>query len=460
MRKIFSIFILSFCYSTFLFSLPVEIKYNGDGNYYLVERTNLQRYDNGKYIGLVSREVRSFISEDKSYDDNEDPSNFSYDGNFYVTEETKHNSLEVKDGISQAIPSSFYISKNGKLVMKKDNGYPSFRSFPSFTQKNILPGDVWEAEAERAVDPLNKGIVTHIPMNVQYTFIAEETYHEQSVYKIKAEWATRYGITYWDFGGDLELKSAFGSHKATILVSKETGNSILVNDSVDETFVYKDGNKYQFKGFIILFTEYPPAVDKEQIITSLQRVALLDNSNTKTDVKKEDESSTGIRSAENSSDMMQENSLDNSEKSSEQEIQVVPEDIDSINKDLTDERKISVEKTNAGLKLTIENLLFKPNSPELLEQENDRLDKIASVLKQTPKSMLLIEGHTAAIGTTEGEQQLSEQRANRIAKELILRGIPKENIICKGSGRTKPVATNTTPEGRAKNRRVEITILE
>ena len=474
MRKYFCLSSLLFCTISLCFCLPVKINYTGSGNYYLVERTNLRRYDNGKYIGLVSREVRSFISQQNNFD-GKSQSDYSYDGNFYVTEETKHNSLEVKEGIYKAVPSSFYISKDGTLVMTKDNGYPSFRSFPSFTQKNILPGDVWEAEAERAVDPLNKNIFTKIPMNIQYTFVGEETYHEQNVYKIKAEWATRYGITYWDFGGDLELKNATGFHKATILVNKKTGNSILVNDLVDETFVYKDGNKYQFKGTIILFTEYPPAVDKEKIITSLQRVALVDDKNKADDIASSDKTkneNTSVKQnksgTNNNSSKITDNSTieqktsnnNTNDLKNKTDEKIVPEDIDSINKNLTQERKITVEKTNAGLKLTIENLLFKPNSAELLEEESDRLDKIASVLKQVPKSMLLIEGHTAAIGTTEGEQELSEERAFKIAKELITRGIPKENIMCKGSGRTKPVASNETAEGRAKNRRVEITILE
>jgi len=466
MRKYFCLSSLLFCFLTAAFSSPVTIKYNGSGNYSLVERTNLRRYDNGKYTGLVSREVRSFISREKTYNDGLD---FYYSGNFFVTEETRRNSEEVNDGIFKAIPSSFYISSTGKLEMENDNGYPSFRSFPSFVNKQLLPGDVWESEAVRAVDPLNKGVITHLPIYVQYTFVGEETYKGESVYKLTASWATRYGITYWNFGGDLELKSAVGSHKATILVSKSTGNAILVNDNVDETFIYKDGNKYQFKGTIILFTEYPPSIDKDKIIMSLQRVSLLDDESLD---KKNDE----INSSTNSkSDISK---LDNKEKSNLAEtdsgkrastlnttitsnsVKPIPETVDNINNDLKKERKISVEQTDSGLMLTIENLLFKPNSAELLAEETNRLDKIASVLKQVPLSMFLIEGHTAAIGTMEGEQELSEQRANKIAKELIIRGIPSEKIICKGSGRNKPVADNSTVEGRAKNRRVEITILE
>ena len=71
-----------------------------------------------------------------------------------------------------------------------------------------------------------------------------------------------------------------------------------------------------------------------------------------------------------------------------------------------------------------------------------------------------MEGHTASVGRPEGEQTLSEQRAKAIAQALSKRGIQAGKFICKGSGGTKPVADNSTAEGKAKNRRVEITILE
>jgi outer membrane protein OmpA-like peptidoglycan-associated protein len=72
----------------------------------------------------------------------------------------------------------------------------------------------------------------------------------------------------------------------------------------------------------------------------------------------------------------------------------------------------------------------------------------------------MVEGHTAAIGRPEGEQELSLRRAKRITDELTRRGIPAERFIYKGWGGAKPLAPNTDEPGRARNRRVEITILE
>ena len=77
-----------------------------------------------------------------------------------------------------------------------------------------------------------------------------------------------------------------------------------------------------------------------------------------------------------------------------------------------------------------------------------------------PEQMILIEGHTASVGNPKGEMQLSIERADSIKKALVKRGVGADKIICKGSGGTKPVADNSTPSGNAKNRRVEITILD
>lgn len=386
---------------------PVQIQYNGGRNYTLVERTDLRRYENNKYIGLVSREVRSFIVNDGDL----------YDGSFYVDQGTVHKNVSVGSEIHDSIASVFRITEDGNLIMLEDHGYPTFRSFPAFPKEKVEPGDSWTAKAVRTVDPLDKGVFTKIPMEVLYTYTGDEIVRGEEVYVFSAKWATRYGISYYDFGGDLNLKSANGSHSATMYISKETGYAIVVRDSVNENFIYKDGTSVSFRGTISLFTEYPPALDRTKLIQSLQRVALLSK-----------------------------------------------EEADSLSKPVNESHSfgsdVKVENTSAGLRLTIQNLQFKANSSELLPGEEKRLDQIASVLKEAGNSQFLVEGHTADTGYEEGEMKLSRQRAIAIAEELSRRGIQSSRFITKGSGAHKPVADNSTPEGKALNRRVEITILE
>lgn len=474
-KNCFSFLILFFL--NFLFwGQEIQFRYNGGRNYTLVERTDLRRYENNRYVGLLSREIRSFIS---NYGD-------LYEGSFYVSQDTVRASLSVADQIHDSIPSKFRISDDGKLTMIEDYGYPTFRSFPAFSANRIKHGDSWQAKAERAVDPLNKGIVTKIPMYVQYTYTGDENVRGEDVYVLTAKWATRYGQNiYMDFGGDKELKQAMGSHNATMYVSKVTGNAIVVRDSVDETFVYNDGKAVTFKGTISLFTEYPPAVDRSKIIRALQRVAAIDGDEAKllaqvatktdgaqskagskdTDVAKISSGSQSSRDAQSTA-YSQSKSGSQKSASSKPSAESISKAVAAVSKSLSDQaieaasKPIKVENTTAGIRLTIQNLQFKPDSAELVSGESSRLDQIASVLREVPESQFLVEGHTAATGNETGEMRLSALRAHKIAKELSKRGIPQEKFICKGSGAHKPVADNSTPAGKAVNRRVEITILE
>lgn len=381
----------------FVFS-QTSITYNGSGNYMLRERTDLRRYENGKYIGLVSREVSSFIIPVSS------ENGYLYEGNFFVQQKTQRAMHQVGAGIDDSIPSVFKINSEGDFSMIEDYGYPSFRSFPTFPKNQVKPGDTWNGQAVRAVDPLEKAVPTRIPFYVQYTYLRDENYHGESVYLLNAKWATRYGFgsgtSYIDNNGDKELTRAEGSHNATIYVSKTSGNMLVMRDSVDETFTYSDGKKIQFKGTIALFTEYPPAIE-------------------------------------------------NSKKT----------EIINYTRQIAEENNIDIEETAAGIKLAIRNLQFKADSPELEDGEAARLDQIARVLKTTD-AKLLVEGHTARTGEETGEQELSEERARAIAQALSERGIKAGRFICKGWGGRKPIDTNDTAEGRARNRRVEITILD
>lgn len=488
MKKIFlsAIFFLFF---QNVFCQNVLLKYNGSGSYVYIERTDVRRYDNGKYTGLVSREVRSFIAP-TSVPSGGKISDRYYDGSFFIDEATKRNSREVNLGINGAVPSSFKISSDGILTMLVDNGYPSFRSFPAFTNQRISIGDKWQAKAERVVDPLNKGIFTKLPILVEYTYLKDELFHGEEVYVFSAQWATRYGISYWDFAGDKDLKSAQGSHKATMYVSKKSGNALVVRDMVDETFIYNDGNIYSFKGSISMFTEYPPAYDKNKLIPALQRVASVSEKEIKEILEKPVNESSWIESEKKSSGSIEENDFESGansrrnnsyaekkiaknenqtygaknhpqkKKDSADEIQSKISAGKNSSSNSKSEKKVIVENTAAGIRLTMQNLNFKPDSSELLPGENERLDQIAQVLKEVPDQMFLVEGHTASVGYEKGEMKLSVERANSVANALIQRGIPREKFICKGSGGTKPIADNSTQEGKAKNRRVEITILE
>lgn len=134
-----------------------------------------------------------------------------------------------------------------------------------------------------------------------------------------------------------------------------------------------------------------------------------------------------------------------------------------IRESLSDFPEVHVFPTERGITLQMgENVIrFPPDSAQLLSSEEEKLRRIAEVLRQYPDRDLLIEGHTALAGTEEGRQRLSEERARAVGDFLLRLGVRRpEQLLYRGWGATRPIAPNTTEEGRAMNRRVEITILE
>ena len=121
----------------------------------------------------------------------------------------------------------------------------------------------------------------------------------------------------------------------------------------------------------------------------------------------------------------------------------------------------TVRSDEEGLTISIENIQFMPDSAILLDSEKAKLREIAKVIQQFPLNDLLISGHTALAGTERDRQSLSEERAHAVAEYLAEIGAKDStHIFTRGFGATKPIAPNNTEEGKAKNRRVEITILD
>ncbi len=121
---------------------------------------------------------------------------------------------------------------------------------------------------------------------------------------------------------------------------------------------------------------------------------------------------------------------------------------------------ITVNRGEKGLTISLENIQFEPDSDKLLPSEKKKLEKIGSILKEFSND-LLVTGHCAERGTVSARQKLSEDRAKAVADFLVQNKIRDElHIFTQGKGSTQPVASNATEEGRSRNRRVEITIMD
>ncbi|NVD07219.1 OmpA family protein [Vibrio sp. JPW-9-11-11] len=103
---------------------------------------------------------------------------------------------------------------------------------------------------------------------------------------------------------------------------------------------------------------------------------------------------------------------------------------------------------------------FALDSATLKPESQPVLDELVSFMKRFPQSTVVVTGYTDSSGSAAYNQTLSEKRAQSIATALIEQGIEPERINASGQGENNPIATNDTPQGRAKNRRVEIFVPE
>jgi len=104
----------------------------------------------------------------------------------------------------------------------------------------------------------------------------------------------------------------------------------------------------------------------------------------------------------------------------------------------------------------IEGVNFAFDSAELRPSAQATLDQAASALRNQPGVPYVVNGYTDSIGSASYNQDLSERRANSVARELVRNGVSPDQLSVAGFGETNPIATNETAAGRAQNRRVEI----
>jgi outer membrane protein OmpA-like peptidoglycan-associated protein len=364
------------------------------GPYSLVERSDWSRYDNGKYIGHVYREVRaSILPQDRGN------AGHHYQGNFFVMEETLRDMRQSARAVDEVIPVSFSIDGERGLVIHDDRGFPEFRNFPAFPRGAISPGAKWTAQGNRAVDPLNQGAPVVIPLVAEYEYRGVEEYRNIPVHRVFAKYALQFEGQAPAQNRDFQAR---GVHNVDILIRVSDGILLMMRDNLDDTYVWPNGSTVRFRGFTLTFGSGLVPLDKEAIISG---------------------ATAGRR--------------------------ILPGD-----------SGIDISSVPEGVKLTIKDIRFEPDSDEMLAAERPRLAMIAKVLQESPDRIFLVEGHTAAVGRPAGEMELSVRRAQRMAAELAGLGIPIERFIYKGWGGTKPLGDNSTDEGRRLNRRVEITILE
>ena len=303
--------------------------------------------------------------------------------------------------------SVFSRDSTGKYDISDEYFMPVVRDVPIFPKEAIEPGHTWTAQGHEAHDlRRNFDIQTpyKIPFNAECKFLGTEEEGGKSFYKFDVQYEMEYSVDLsgYDFSrGEVPFATQGYSHQ-TIFWDNEKGCIDHYREDFQIEILTSGNNVMRFEGTAHAeVTDFTRTADEKNVAAVMEKI----------------------------------NDLGISD--------------------------VSVTAGEKGLTLSIENIQFKPDSDILLQSERIKLDKITQILNAYPDNDLLITGHTALRGTKQSRQELSEERAQAVANYLIRKKVrDKYHVFTKGMGGDAPIADNKTEAGRAKNRRVEITIMD
>jgi len=323
-------------------------------------------------------------------------------GDFQVSEKTWNSDIYVM--ADDAYSSVFWRDQYGVYDIEPEYLYPIVRNLPVFPEEELEVGDTWAAMGEEVHDLSAFGYeeLLKIPINVYYEYTEKRNINGTNVCVLNIEYISIKNFNEIPPPGVIELFKIAGNSKQEYLWDLDRGRPYSYMDEFNFLYVFSNGNIVQFEGTssgeVILSEE----LDKDAVADEIQK------------------------------------------------------EIDE--KGLED---VTVTTDDDGIIITLENIQFMPDSFELMESEKEKLEQVALILGNYPGRDLLITGHTAFAGIMRGLQQLSEDRARAVADFLLLFGARESNeMIIQGMGPDMPIADNRTEEGKQRNRRVEIKILE
>ncbi len=120
---------------------------------------------------------------------------------------------------------------------------------------------------------------------------------------------------------------------------------------------------------------------------------------------------------------------------------------------------VRIVREGDDIRLVMPNdITFDVDRAEIRPQFYRTLNAVATVLNGFPETTVMVTGHTDSTGSAEHNQRLSERRAMAVVRYLVAQGVAPQRLEARGLGEMAPIASNATPTGRARNRRVEIRI--
>lgn len=305
-------------------------------------------------------------------------------------------------------PSIFRRDELGIYTIEDKYFMPVVRDVPIFPKTPLKPMEIWEGngtEAHDFRDVFNIEKPFFVPFKVRYQYMGPAEIEGKVYRRIEAKYNLDYIVPdkiLKTYAGNIDVPvKTLGISKQNLYWDEEKGNLYCYDEEFKIKLILYSGQVLDFEGTanakIIEIEETPKDTEKK-----------------------------------------------------------LKEDIKALKLDNT-----TIKKTNEGLTISIENIQFMPDSAILENSEKEKLIKIAEILKPFSDNEFLITGYTARAGSYEEREILSKERAEAVANFLLECGVLKrEYVYTRGLGAKNPIVPNNSEKNKARNRRVEITILD
>ena len=296
-------------------------------------------------------------------------------------------------------PVDFLIEPNGKFIVDKKDYMPNLRHIPTFPAGDIKVNESWKANGELVINNFSRPFKLTFPVEYKFAKLVKQKGLDIAV--IEYEYTINMNMMKNSLPSDFPVKIA-GHNKGVIYWDVTNNRPSDMRDLYRIAFIFRGQN-----GSL-------SSAEFQMAIETLNNVF--------PDVKESDKE----------------------------------KDIEEMKKELP--QGVDVESEERGVVVTMGDILFDFDSYSIREDTREKLEKIAEIIKKKyPDREIIIEGHTDNIGKKDYNYKLSERRAKSVSEVLKPR-IGHDKFSFKGYGQDKPVADNSTREGRSKNRRVEIII--
>jgi outer membrane protein OmpA-like peptidoglycan-associated protein len=304
---------------------------------------------------------------------------------------------------SREYESVFVRDRLGYISIDQQYFMPVVRNVPVFPGRELQAGDTWSAEGHEMHDFRDSfGIEEpyQIPFTANYTFLGERQRQGRSY--------PAFSVSYRIFSepppvrGRIWPRRILGASDQLVYWDFDLGQARAYEENFRMVFELSDGTTVEYRGKAEAEIVESPRMDKERLAEEISG---------------------------------------------------------DINRLGIDDAAVRVDER--GITISLEDIRFQADSAALLPEEREKLDKIGEILLKYGDRDILVGGHTALAGTEEGRMRLSRERAGTVADYLIGKGIRDAGrVVVRGYGAERPLGDNRSEEGRRRNRRVEITILE